>query len=985
MRGLSPWPCFVFLALVVLLIPLSARGAANPPAILHSGNLSIAVNRLGNIGMDDVNGTHSQTCDPGPSGASPSFYPTPKGTVRTVRFLPSQDDMGDCDMEGETWTLSYDHSNVSGGAGGGDLCSGGLPLGFACSYSWSNGVFGSVVPVSFAATQTTAFSVAAVGSLQLEQFFHPLPDSAGVYENDITIRNVGSANATDIRFERAMSYVNTGNQSRLESSNAAHQNGVDGVGSTYEYWSGSDDPAYSANYTRASFFSRPPSALASAFFQPDTMFVNPNPCDYCDWTSCQVQLCYSGYASCRTTCSDVDWRHDPPMIGVANYMFPRGSFDGGTEWHFDIGTLPANASKTLHMFYGGAWTYRAALDDIRAAGVDAYSMARPARQTMACNAVSTTATAATDCQPQGKPWVADGESATFWMGFGNMSKWAPQPVIVVAPGGCGDPVLHLRGVASGATSWNWDFGDGSSSSVQNPDHRYNPGASFLLRLTVTYDPDRNNAATLTVHAPDTDCPPLLDPVPDQVVEVGHSLTPSCFHAFDPDDAPPTLSWTFSGLPNGAVVDASQCLHFTPAPDQVHFYLASVQVCDRHACVRQDFWIDVWAPPAAGVAPPCVDSDHDGICDAADNCPGVPNHDQRDSVGNGVGDACRRTGATRAPRMATAPLRGPSDIDLDGVPDAADNCPVTPNPDQADLDRDGIGDVCDNDIDGDGIVNWAADSQTLLDNCPRVANPDQTDSDHNGVGDACDAPMPRTPRLQTVAGAVPASVVGPAGPAILVIVGAVAALAWAWSKRAGLVVLFSRLSGTDVLVHPTRARIMAQIEAEPGVHFYALLTGLEIGRNGLDHHLAVLVRQGLVKKSESGGRARYYSLQAGTPHERPPQWSARAQRVLEFVALHPGTPIAAVARALKAPRQKISYHARRLEAAGALHILQTGRNVRLYAKRGPRGPNGLDPGSTPAAAAPSAGSPAPLVAQVREEVRPAAKPPRAAPARPDAYR
>ncbi|PNU18794.1 hypothetical protein C2E25_15795 [Geothermobacter hydrogeniphilus] len=37
---------------------------------------------------------------------------------------------------------------------------------------------------------------------------------------------------------------------------------------------------------------------------------------------------------------------------------------------------------------------------------------------------------------------------------------------------------------------------------------------------------------------------------------------------------------------------------------------------------------------------------------------------------------------------------PADSDGDGVPDATDNCPDTPNPDQADSDNDGIGDACD---------------------------------------------------------------------------------------------------------------------------------------------------------------------------------------------------------------------------------------------------------------------------------------------------
>ena len=36
---------------------------------------------------------------------------------------------------------------------------------------------------------------------------------------------------------------------------------------------------------------------------------------------------------------------------------------------------------------------------------------------------------------------------------------------------------------------------------------------------------------------------------------------------------------------------------------------------------------------------CVDTDGDGICDSVDNCPNVPNPDQKDSNRNGIGDAC----------------------------------------------------------------------------------------------------------------------------------------------------------------------------------------------------------------------------------------------------------------------------------------------------------------------------------------------------------
>jgi hypothetical protein len=81
-----------------------------------------------------------------------------------------------------------------------------------------------------------------------------------------------------------------------------------------------------------------------------------------------------------------------------------------------------------------------------------------------------------------------------------------------------------------------------------------------------------------------------------------------------------------------------------------------------------------------------DDDNDGVPDASDQCPGVP--DDGDTDGDGVPDCAD------------------PDDDSDGVPDTADNCRAAANPSQADLDGDGAGDACDGDIDGDGVANGA---------------------------------------------------------------------------------------------------------------------------------------------------------------------------------------------------------------------------------------------------------------------------------------
>jgi N-acetylmuramoyl-L-alanine amidase len=225
------------------------------------------------------------------------------------------------------------------------------------------------------------------------------------------------------------------------------------------------------------------------------------------------------------------------------------------------------------------------------------------------------------------------------------------------------------------TSRLWKFGDGQTSTLQNPQHTYSSVGYYSVTLIATNacGPDtliKSNYINVTCQPRSADF---------QCEDSSRSIgIPIIFWPKIHNAAPAQFIWIYGD----GHIDSSGTYygyHAYACPGTYSVTLRIREDCGTSEVTKSNF-MTVTAP--AGTP----DTDHDGKIDGCDNCISIINPLQEDTDKDGIGDSC---------------------------------------------------DIC-TDTDGDGYGNIGfPKNQCANDNCPNIANPAQTDSDGDGIGDLCD--------------------------------------------------------------------------------------------------------------------------------------------------------------------------------------------------------------------------------------------------------
>ena len=183
-------------------------------------------------------------------------------------------------------------------------------------------------------------------------------------------------------------------------------------------------------------------------------------------------------------------------------------------------------------------------------------------------------------------------------------------------------------------------------------------------------------------------------------------------------------------------------------------------------------------------------------------------------------------------------------------------------------------------------------------------------------------------LSSIGWAAPSTPAASGAAAISLLAGL---LYWLWPALKGAPIgLFSRIEAPRLLEHPVRRGLVDAVEANPGIHYQALLRLVGGGKGATEHHLRKLVDAGLLVRHQGPGYTCFFPPR--TDHRVAAAVgllkSGGARRVLAAVQQHPGVSSVQLAAMTGLDASTVSHHVARLAGAGLLEASKVGRTLSI---------------------------------------------------------
>jgi len=409
--------------IVLLLALVAAAGMAalpgaeaqvNPGAVVNNGTIALGIGTLGELTVSG--GVPSSNC-----GVSGLLGVAPE----SIRWMATNDDGMDCDLEGEGWGLSYDSGAVSEWASGGSFATPSSP---------------PPTLLAFVPTATSATSVVQIGDIQMTQAYKPNSVHANVYDDKITLQNVGATTHTHMLYRRVMA------------------------------WGSAISPGWvSPDATRETIDTNPPGAPAPPVLIHTGIVgyaMTPDPTAFPAW-----------------------WASGPPTAPSFSHVCVGGGYcDVSMVWDFDFGDLAPGASVSYTLYYGADASFAGALTTLVALNVQVYNIAESYGSSPSPSPVSFFMAFGNLPMPPPPPPVPP--TAAFTYSSPTCGDKAFVHFTDASMGG------SWNGSATTITDWQWDFGDGTDFSYeQNVDHTYYTSGEYNVILTV-----KDSAGQISTHA-----------------------------------------------------------------------------------------------------------------------------------------------------------------------------------------------------------------------------------------------------------------------------------------------------------------------------------------------------------------------------------------------------------------------------------------------------------------------------------------------------